>query len=305
MKESKRVWRGRWLVMFAAILWSTSGFFAKAPWFDGWPAESRGVLLAFFRSLFALGLLVPFVRQPVFRWPMIPMCVCFAGMVWTFMSGMVHGPAANAIWLQYLCPVWVMLGGRLLLQETIRPADTRMFVICVSGVSFILIMELSRGGTPYATFLGTSSGVMMAVVILCMRTMRDVNAAVLITLNHAATCALLFPWVWSSYQPIDTRAYVALGFFGLFQMSFPYLLFARGLRTITSVEASVLTLIEPVLVPLWVYLAWSQHDGYRASPWWTWVGAAVIATGLVQRYAFAVRRQRRGTSPDVASAAER
>ena len=47
------VWRGRLLVIAAALLWSTSAFFAKAPIFDDWPVESRGLLLACWRGLFA------------------------------------------------------------------------------------------------------------------------------------------------------------------------------------------------------------------------------------------------------------
>ena len=44
---------GRRLVLLAAILWSTSGLFAKAPFLEQWPDEQRGLLLAFWRAAFA------------------------------------------------------------------------------------------------------------------------------------------------------------------------------------------------------------------------------------------------------------
>ena len=41
---------------------------------------------------------------------------------------------------------------------------------------------------------------------------------------------------------------------GVFQIGLAYFLFQGALRRITAVEASLLTLIEPVLCPLWTWL---------------------------------------------------
>lgn len=61
---------GRVLILMAAVMWSTSGFFAKAPLFADWPLEIdgmpvRGPLLAFWRAAFASLVLLPFVRKPL------------------------------------------------------------------------------------------------------------------------------------------------------------------------------------------------------------------------------------------------
>jgi drug/metabolite transporter, DME family len=72
---------------------------------------------------------------------------------------------------------------------------------------------------------------------------------------------------------------VVLAAFGLFQMGLPYLLFARGLRSVSSQEASLISLLEPVLVPVWVYLAWGDKPA-----WWTLGGGGLILTGLAIRY---------------------
>lgn len=292
-KSSESKTTGRVLILVAAVLWSTSGFFAKAPWFDGWPPEIRGLMLAFWRSFFACLCLVPLIRHPRWQWQLLPMVVCFATMVWSFMSAMVHGPAANAIWLQYLSPVWVLIGGLLFLKERISAQDVRMFVCCLSGVALILLMELRSGVSLYPTIMAILSGLSFAGVVLSMRSMRDADPAWLITLNHGATALLLLPWVWQHSMPLPMGSYFALGFFGVFQMSVPYVLFARGLRTTTSPEASVLTLIEPILVPIWVFLAWHSHPSYDPPPWWTWVGAACILIGLLSRYLPALWRRKR------------
>ena len=109
-KLSKRD-RSRLLVVFAALLWSTSGFFAKAPWFDDWPDASRGVTLTFWRSVFAALAVVPFIRRPTFRWQMVPMSLSFTAMTYTFLVAMVAGSETTTIWLQYVGPAWVALAG--------------------------------------------------------------------------------------------------------------------------------------------------------------------------------------------------
>ena len=283
-EESTQFVSGRVLIVVAAALWSSSGFFAKAPWFDAWPSDVRGLMLAFWRSFFACLILVPLIRKPRWQWQLLPMVVCFAVMVWSFMSAMVHGPAANAIWLQYLSPAWVLIGGVLLLKEKVTSSDLRMFLFCLCGVALILGMEMRYGVSLYPTLMGILSGITFAGVVLSIRSMRDADPAWLITLNHGTTALLLAPWVWQRSEQIPVGSYVALGLFGVFQMSLPYVLFARGLRTTSSPEASVLTLIEPILVPIWVYIAWHNHPSYDPPRWWTWCGASLILMGLLSRY---------------------
>src|SRR4051812_31702837 len=93
------VLRGRLLVVAAAILWSTSGFFIKAPFFADFP----GPVLAFWRAAFAGLAMIPLVRRPRFHVAMIPMVGCFAAMSYSYitsMSLMSASSAGNALWLQ-------------------------------------------------------------------------------------------------------------------------------------------------------------------------------------------------------------
>ena len=48
-------------------------------------------------------------------------------------------------------------------------------------------------------------------------------------------------------------------------------------------EAAGIVLLEPVLVPAWVYLAWSQTAHYTPPRWSTWVGGSFILLGLCMR----------------------
>ena len=92
------------------------------------------------------------------------------------------------------------------------------------------------------------------------------------------------PMVLAAGNLPEGQQWLYLAGFGIFQMGLPYLLFARGLRSVTGHEASGIVLLEPLLVPVWVWLAWHTSPGYAAPRWWTLVGGGLILIGLVVRY---------------------
>ena len=62
-------------------------------------------------------------------------------------------------------------------------------------------------------------------------------------------------------------------------MGLPYWLVARGLRSVSPQEAGTITLLEPLLNPLWAYLAASELPSR-----FTLIGGAFILGALLWRY---------------------
>jgi drug/metabolite transporter (DMT)-like permease len=288
--EPAALWRGRVYVLIAASLWSTSGFFAQAPFFEAWPVEQRGVLLACWRALVAGCVMLPFVRRVSWS-PVMPlMLLAFVAMNFTFMSALTLTSAANAIWLQFISPVWVFVIGVFFLGESRHARDWMLISLAGAGVLMIVCFE-SQGAELLGVAYGLLSGVTLAGVILCLRQLRGHDAAWLIALNHLVCAAVFFPYVVAQdIWPTGIQWPMVIGF-GALQMGIPYLLFAHGLKSISGHEASGIGLIEPILVPLWVYLAWSGSPGYRPPDWWTFVGGGLILIGLVLRYGGRTKRQ--------------
>lgn len=280
---ARRKTSGLWLIIVAALLWSTSGFFARAPWFDSWPTEYRGLTLAFYRALFASLLLIPFVRRVSYRWEMIPMVICFAVMNWTYLTALVQGPPTNAIWLQNTAPVWVLIVGVLYLQEPLRRSDIWMAAGCLGGVGVILISELLQAAPVIPTLLGLVSGILYSAVVLCLMRMRDEDPAFLIALNHIVTFITLIPIAWLSGITPTAPQWIALAAFGALQMGLPYLLFTKGIKHTPGHEATLVALLEPVLLPVWIFVAWRNSPDYEPPGMWTIIGAGLILAGLLAR----------------------
>lgn len=259
----------------------------KATLFHDWPEEQRGLLMAFWRALFGGLVLLPTVRRPRWRPMLVPMALSFAVMSATYLSAVVFTTAANAIWLQMTAPAWVMLVGVLFLGERPAMAERVQFAFGAAGVGVILFSlqsataELPRNGLGVALALFT--GLAYAGVVMFLRRLREENAAWLIALNLLTTAALLLPYVVFvavGYGRFPSLVQLcALAGFGGLQIGVPYLLFAYGLKHVPSQEAAGLALLEPILTPLWVVLAWGEKPSSA-----TIVGACLILAGLVVRY---------------------
>ena len=278
----------RLLALAAAILWSTSGLFAKAPYFEGWP----GPLLAFWRASFACCVLLPLVRQPRWSWRLIPAVTTFALMNYTYLTAMAKGSAANAIWLQYTAPAWALIAGVLFLRERAVGRDWLLLACVLAGIAVIVGCESYFGhqsdpASLEAVFYGLAAGVFYAGVVLSLRQLRDMESAWVVSLNHLVTAVVLSPFLfdWSGGTPAlneywpSGKQWLLLAGFGIVQMGLPYVLFARSVKSIPAHEASGIGLVEPILVPLWVWLVW-----HAAPAWWTLAGGGLIFAGLLLRY---------------------
>lgn len=283
--EIDSVSAGRWCVVLAALLWSTSGLFAKAPLFDAWEPATRGPVLAFWRALFAGLFLLPWASRPRWRWQLLPLLVAFVGMNYTYLSALVLTTAANAIWLQCTAPWWVALLGWLVWNEPPTRRDAAPLVLGLAGVALILRFELSSGAR-WGTICALTAAVFYAVVLLSLRALRAEHGVWLVVLTNLCSACCLSPLAIVQGTWPRGIQWGVLMLFGVGQIGLPYLLMARGLRTVPSVEASALVLLEPVLLPLWVYLTWGEIPA-----WWTAAGAGCILLGLLVRYAWPAPRE--------------
>lgn len=286
--------RGRLCLVLAAVLWSLSGALTKALTEDTFlglnvpPLESLVVAgravpvqIACYRILFAGLVLLPTLRprQLRFRPLMLVMLGCFTVMNALFITAMALGSAANAIFLQYSAPLWMYLAAIFWLGE--KP-DRRSSVSLAIGLCGIVIIVAGgwHQGELVVVGIALASGLFYAAVIVFLRVLRDLPAGWLTVWNHLLGGLLLVPVLWTLQPPTPTQ-YVALFLFGAVQMGLPYWLMARGLRTVSPQEAGTITLLEPILNPLWAYLVSPRTEVPHPL---TFIGGAVILSALAWRY---------------------
>jgi drug/metabolite transporter (DMT)-like permease len=290
--------RGRLLIVLAALLWSLSGAFTKAmqePTPLGLHEPKPTPLqIAAWRSLFAGLALLPLLRPRdlSFRPALAATALCFAAMNALFISAVAEGTAANAILLQYTAPVWVYLFAVGVQGEALE--RRWVFTLLAVLLGIVLIVRGGWGtGQVRVILLGLGSGVTYAGVLIGLRAQRGASAVWLTVVNHlfsgvvllAAVLWLLPGLGWTETPPrLRPGQYAVLLLFGTVQMGLPYWLMARGLRSVSAQEAGVLSLLEPLVQPLWTYLATLGTPRPEVPGPWTFAGGGCILGALVYRY---------------------
>ncbi len=290
--SSPSIAHGRLCILAAAILWSLSGAFTKAltkdtflgvhiPAIEPWVLAGKDVpiQIAFYRAFFAGLVLVPTLRRSdlQFRPLMLVMLLCFALMNATFISAQALGTAANAILLQNSAPLWLYLVSLYWLGEKADRRGTISLFLGLLGIGTIVFGGWSDGELPVMV-IGLVSGLTYAGVILGLRMLRDVPSNWLTVWNHLLGSLVLAPMVLMLAPP-SWQQFVVLFFFGAIQLGLPYWLMARGLRSVSAPEAGTITLLEPILTPVWTWLIADETPSF-----WTWIGGAVILLALAYRY---------------------
>jgi drug/metabolite transporter (DMT)-like permease len=277
--------QARLCVVLAAVLWSTSGAFTKVL------RENTGLGLdeplidplsiAFWRVAFAAAVFLPLVRrhQMRFRPALWLTGLAFALMNALFVSAMALGSSANTILLQYTAPMWVYLICIVILREPAPPRGTVTLLIGLAGIGILLAGGWTGSQLP-SLALALGSGLAYGLVMIGLRLQRGESPRWLTAFNHLLSAIALLPIVWRHALPSWPQLAV-LFLYGTVQMSLPYLLLAVGLRHLSAHEVGTLTLIEPVLNPLWAYLASPATETPRV---WTLAGGACIVGALVWRY---------------------
>lgn len=273
--------RGIALVLLAAVLWSTGGIGLKLA--EGGPMAMGGV-----RSLFALPVLIWAFRRsfrgagPILRRPGVwAAAASYAVCVVTFAASTRMTTAANAIVLQYTGPVYVALLSGPLLGERPRAPDFVALAGCLVGMLLFSREDLRATGST-GIVLALVSGVAFGLLPLFLR--REIAAGapleaqvLAILLGNVLAVAGTLPFIVSS-PPVGAISWVSLALLGTFQIAFAYLAFARGLRHLRAVEASVVQTVEPVLNPVWVWLGIGEVPG----PWAIAGGLVVVGSVLAR-----------------------
>lgn len=263
-----------WLVLGAAILWSTGGLFIKATHLSAYS-------LSFGRSLLGAITIAIFTRREGFGINRVSAAtsVLYAALIILFVLATKLTTAANAIFLQYTAPVYVLILEPIFYKEKFRLRDLITVAACVAGMSLFFVGKL-RPEDVSGNILALASGVCFALFFLLMRhsKAREVNRASSAIYGSLIVVLICAPSFFGAMQQGISAADLArVTYLGIVQIGFAYLLFTAAMaRGVRSLDAGIIGYVEPVLNPVWVFL----FIGERPSGW-AIVGGAIIITSVI------------------------
>lgn len=251
----------------SALLWSGAGLLIKSV---DWDALSIASTRSLFAALALLVLTVSRSRSLLPRLPTRPEAAAalfLALLSISFVAANKLTNAATAILLQYTAPVWVAMLAPLLLRERTNGLDWLFIALTFGGMGLFFLDSLSvRGlaGIGAAMF----SGLCYAGLAIALR--RGGAGLGMLYGNILLCLSGLFVW-GPPWPPARDIALLALA--GVFMFALPYHLFSLAGRGASALEMVLVTSLEPVLNPIWVFLVLGERPG----PWALIGGAAVFA----------------------------
>lgn len=263
--------RGVLLIAGAALLWSTAGVGIKG-------IDDPPLKVVFFRSaIAALALLVyfrPRMRRPTAGF--LVGLVCYAACLITFVTATKWTTAANAIFLQYSGVVWVLLLSPVVVKEPPRARDAFAIAAAFVGMALFFLGRFDAHGR-VGDAVALLSGLFFAGLILTLRRERGLGAEAVVTWGNVVTALAVLPFVASDLALTARSAAVYL-FLGVFQLAAAYVLFVRGIRSVTATEASLIGMLEPITNPLWVLLFLGEKPALTSV-----VGGAIVLGAIAWR----------------------
>lgn len=277
--------QARLCVVLAALLWSTSGAITKVLCEDTGLGLNEPKIdplaIAFWRVALAAAFFVPAVprRELTFRPALWLTGLAFSLMNALFIMATAFGPSANAILLQYTAPMWVYVISVGIMGEPAERRGTATLLLGMAGIGVLFAGEWSGSRLP-AVALGLGAGLAYALLMIGLRVQRDVSSRWLSAFNFLFGTVVLLPFICR--QPLPSWPQLGMLFvFGALRLTASYWLLAVGLRRLSAQEVATLSLIDPVLNPLWAYLV---SPATETPTLWTLAGGACIIGALAWRY---------------------
>ncbi|MEG6584367.1 DMT family transporter [Dendrosporobacter sp. 1207_IL3150] len=258
-------------LVLAAVLWSSGGVLIK--WVEWSPMAIAGI-----RSIIAALVIGIAFRHEKLTFSKVQWAgaAAYCSTVFFFVTATKMTTAANAILLQYTAPIYVALLGGWLLSERADRRDWLTIGVVVAGMIFFFIDKLS-GGAMTGNLLAIASGVSFALCIVCLRMQKNGSPHGSILLGNLLTFIISIPFL--SGISLSTSNIVGIIVLGVFQLGLAYVLYSYAIRHINALQATLITTIEPILNPIWVFLVLGEVPGQFAI-----IGGLIVVSAITLRY---------------------
>ena len=275
MSEDKKPIPPVVLVLIAVLLWSTGGMFIKLA------TNLDAYQVTFFRSLLAGITVLIITRRNGLRINAFGvMCsIINATLLFLFVWATKHTTAANAIFLQYTAPVYILILAPFVIGEKFHLRDLVTVIFCIAGMSLFFVGDLTIGDYQ-GNIAALGSGIFLGLYIMLLKHPRatGMNSVITVIYGNFLLALLTLPSGIASASTITWLDFGAVAFLGVFQIGISYILFIKGVTGGTRpLDASIIGFIEPLLNPVWVFL----FVGERPSQWAILGGVIIIATVAV------------------------
>ena len=271
MKNIPEHKKGFLAVLAAAVLWSTGGLFIKLVTLDA-------MQISFFRCTLAAVVFAVIFRRQVFYANLFTFIngAFFAAVTILFVLSNKMTTAANAIFLQYTAPIYILIFEPIINKTKFEKINLITIILCFTGMLLFFMGKISPGYM-LGNIVALLSGVAFAAFMLGMRKNKKEYQFSSIFYGNVIVFLFCFPYMFG-IKNLSLNNFLMVSYLGIFQIGLAYIVFSYGLKRILAIEASLLSMIEPVLNPVWVFLGYGEVPSFMAI-----IGGIIIIAAIMAR----------------------
>jgi drug/metabolite transporter (DMT)-like permease len=288
--ERRRAREGQLAILLAAVAWSTAGL-AQRSLDAGAATQVAG--RAFFAAIALFLFVVAVERRRTVQAFLgmgrsgLAMTVFLAVSSGAFLLALNHTSVANVLFMQAAAPMMAALLGWVLISEPVDGRTWAALLLAGAGVAVMAIGSLDAGvaavGLP---LLMTAS---FAAVIVIARHRRDVSMMPATCASQVLVVAACAPFV--TLGSVSRGDWAILAALGVGQIGLGLAFLTIGARLIPPAQVALISLLEVVLGPLWVWLAYGERPSAA-----TLAGGAIVVAAVVVQAVGTVPEGRRAAS---------
>lgn len=256
MKLSDRIpqhRKGLVYISITAFLWSSSGLFIKI-------LTLNAFQISFYRSFIAaITLLVISLaknKKVTFEFDKFTILasVFYAGILIFFVIANKLTTSANAIFLQFTAPIYLLFLEPFFLKTKFRRKDLITIIICITGMALFFMGRLEIGSI-YGNLIAILTGICFAMFTLFVKWKKmlgNENTIISIIYGNILVGLICFPLIFNDIVISSTQFYILL-YMGVVQIGISYFIFNIGIKYVSATEAMILGMLEAIFNPIWVF----------------------------------------------------
>ncbi len=261
-----------WSTVIAAILWSTGGLFVKLLTLDAFT-------ILFYRSFYAAILFIIIFRKQLLKVNKLTFvsALFYAPLLICFVSATKLTTAANAIFLQYTAPAFILILEPFFVRTKLLKINVITVILTFLGMILFLFDDFSNPENVWGIILALGSGVVLTGLLLSQKMNAPVYQPGAVFWGNILVCLVTLPWfVQNPYPDVTQNSYLLILGFG--QLGLGFALFVYGQKHLPAIESSLISMLEPVLNPIWVIIWYGEIPGLFAV-----AGGTLILITLIYR----------------------
>lgn len=254
-------------MLVCGLMWSTGGLLIKLlPW--------NALVIAGYRSVLTGGVIALYMHMRKLRFvrtrQSYSIAAAMTAVILTFLPATKLTTAANAIVLQYTAPIYVLLFSAVFRKQRMRRGDVLTVLLTIAGIALCFFDRLGAGSLP-GNALGLASGVFFGCMFYFSGGVEEETRLSGLLMAQFVIILIGTPLSFVYDTPVTAVNILYIVLLGVLQLGIPYILFSLSAKYCSPLTCSLLSVLEPLFNPIWVFLVLGEQPGAYAL-----IGGAVV-----------------------------